>query len=92
MKHQEPNYTRLFESSVIALQSTFSEYKKALNDCLKWQFFNNEGEFCVAGGYGERAEKVVYLAKEIERIIADVEFYRNKIKQVKDNHIGKEQA
>ena len=77
IKIVEPNYQMLLNSAISALQDTYSQYKKAMNESLRWSFVNNDGEFCILGGYEERQAKIDELSREILRL-------QFKIKELKE--------
>ena len=74
-----PNYELLYKSAVFALQDTYRQYKKAINNCLKWTFIDDSGNFCILAGYEERNAKVEELSREIVRL----QFKVKELKEVK---------
>ena len=62
----EPNYQMLFDSTVLALQNTYKQYKDAVAESLEWSFIDNNGNFCILAGYEERNARVIDQSKCIK--------------------------
>ena len=54
----EPNYQMLLDSAIYALKDTYTQYKKAINNCYKWTWIDDNGDFVILAGYEERNAKV----------------------------------
>ena len=67
-KQKHPNYEMLYVSTLASLKDTYSKYKNAAVECIKWTFVNDDGEFTVLEGYDERAEKAKELHEEVLRL------------------------
>lgn len=81
MKNKEPtpNYDLMFQSAVSALQSAYSEYKKAISEELRWTFFDNDGNYCFLDGYEKRRKRTESAKEEVARLMGLVNELRNKI-------------
>ena len=78
MKEPTPNYDIMFDSAVGSLRIAFSEYKKAVEDTLRWTFITNDGYFGILSGYEERQKKVEETGKEVLRLREVVSTLREK--------------
>ena len=78
------NYEMLYKSAVFALQETYRQYKKAINDCLKWSFIDDKGTFCALSGHEERQAKAVELWNEVLRIQSDLERIKQQMSEGSD--------
>ena len=72
----KPNYDLLFKSAVYGLQRTYTDYKIAMAEYVKWTWYDDDGHFCILSGRESRAEKVRDLEKKLILVNAEVEKYR----------------
>lgn len=62
----EPNYELMYKSAVTALQTTYTEYKKVLQQYMSCTFIDDCGRLCVLSGYKDRKAEIDRLTSEIE--------------------------
>lgn len=61
----QPNYDIMLKSSISALKILYGEYKKAVNESIRWTGYDDNGDFFVLSGQEERARKVTELEAQI---------------------------
>lgn len=71
-----PNYELMFESAVSALQTAYTEYKEAVNEELRWTFFDSDGQFGILSGYADRAKRTNDAEREVMRLRCEVDRLR----------------
>lgn len=75
-KKDIPNYNRLFESSVNALQCAFNEYTYWQSLYWKSLFVNSNGDYSILGDYEKINSNISKACTEVLRLKAEVEKYR----------------
>ena len=63
----EPNYEIQFKSAVLGLQTAYNEYRKSINNYLKWTGYNDSGKFYTHSGHADRANAVKKWGDEVSR-------------------------
>ena len=86
MKAITPNYEILKQSTVHAMITTYSEWKKAVNDSLRYSWIDIDGNICVLEGQEERNKKAQELWKEFQKLQFKLEEIQNEINQSIDHN------
>ena len=63
----EPNREIQFKSAVLGLQIAHNEFRKAIDDYLKWTGYNDNGKFYTYSGHADRANAVKEWGDEVLR-------------------------
>lgn len=63
----EPNSETQYQSAVAALQIAYNEYRRAVNNYLKWTGYNDSGKFYTYSGHADRANAVKKWGDEVLR-------------------------
>lgn len=83
MKETKLNYKAILESTISALQETYTQYKKAYYESIRWTWYDKDGEFCILSGQDERNDKLDELGQEVIRL-------RNEVLRLKQEMYEKE--